>query len=71
MHDGAPTFFDPAGREIQPVPTRPPLAEGALDRWRDAVRERGVDISAESNLPGWDGWPVDYDACVAAIGGYD
>jgi Domain of unknown function (DUF222) len=71
MRDGEPVFFDPGGREIAPVPARPPLADGALDRFRAAVRASGIDVSAETNLPGWDGWPVDYDACVAAIGGYD
>jgi hypothetical protein len=31
----------------------------------------GIHQSAGTGGPGWDGWPVDYDACVEAIGGYD
>jgi hypothetical protein len=29
----------------------------------------GIEISVETNEPGWDGDPVDYDACVAALMG--
>ena len=60
-------FFDPDGREIPKVAARPPRAEGPLDRLRAANRQSGVEISAESNTPGWDGEPVDYDSCVAAL----
>jgi hypothetical protein len=71
MRDGEPVFFDPHGREIPPAPARPPLPDGAVDRLRAAIQSWGIDISAESAGPGWDGEPVDYDACVSAIGGYD
>ena len=71
MRDGEPVFFDPAGRQIPAAPARPPVADDAVGWLRAAIRQTGVDISAESGPPGWDGWPVDYDACVAAIGGYD
>jgi Domain of unknown function (DUF222) len=64
-------FFAPDGREIPPVPARPPLHNDPIDRLRAQIHEHGIRISAESNAPGWDGWPVDYDACVAAIGGWD
>ena len=64
-------FFDPDGREIPPVPARPPLHDDSIDRLRTQIHEHGIRISAETNAPGWDGWPVDYDACVAAIGGWD
>ena len=71
MRDGELVFLDPGGREILPVPQRPRIDDGALDGLRAANDRRGIDISAESNLPGWDGWPVDYDACVGAIGGWN
>ncbi len=64
-------FFDPEGREIPSVPHRPPLDDDSVDRLRTQIHDRGIRISAESNTPGWDGWPVDYDACVAAIGGWN
>jgi hypothetical protein len=65
--DGEPVFFDPAGREIPAAPARSPLAEGSFDRLRAENRRSGVEISAETNTPGWDGEPVDYDFCVAAL----
>jgi Domain of unknown function (DUF222) len=64
-------FLTPEGRVIPPVPVRAPLPHAAVDRLRAQNLERGIQISAESNTPGWDGWPVDYDACVAAIGGWN
>ncbi len=69
--DGELVFFDPGGREIPPVPVRPPLHDDSIDRLRAQVYEHGIRISAETNASGWDGWPVNYDACVAAIGGWD
>jgi hypothetical protein len=71
MRDGEPVFFDPDGREIVPAPPRPPLCDEASTWLHAAIRQSGIEISAETSGPGWDGWPVDYDACVAAIGGYD
>ena len=71
MRDGEPVFFDPDGREIPSAPARPPLPDDAADWLRATARQSGIEISAESGGPGWDGWPVDYDACVTAIGGYD
>jgi hypothetical protein len=71
MRDGEPVFLDPDGCEIPAAPVRPPLRDDAFDWLRTAIQRRGVEISAETSGPGWDGWPVDYDACVAAIGGYD
>ena len=67
MRDGELVFFDPTGREIPAAPARPPLAEGAFDRLRAKNRRSGIEISAETNTPGWDGEPVDYDFCVAAL----
>ena len=71
MRDGEPVFFDPGGREIVSVPARPVVRDDAVEWLRAANRERGIEISAGTGGPGWDGWPVDYDACVGAIGGYD
>jgi hypothetical protein len=71
LRDGELVFLDPDGREIPPVPARPPLHDDPIDRLRGQIHDHGIRISAESNAPGWDGWPVDYDACVAAIGGWD
>ncbi len=64
MRDDELVFFTPDGREIPPVPARPPLHDDPIDRLRAQIHEHGIRISAESNIPGWDGWPVDYDACV-------
>ncbi len=64
-------FLDPAGRQIPRVPIRPTIHHDPLDGLRAQNHDCGTAISAESNLPGWDGWPVNYDACVASIGGWD
>jgi hypothetical protein len=69
MRDGQPVFFDPHGREIPPAPARPPLTHDGFDWLRASLRRSDVHISAETSGPGWDGWPGDYDLCVAAIGG--
>jgi Domain of unknown function (DUF222) len=67
VRDGDLVFFDPAGREIPSAPARSPLDDAALDRWRADFLRCGIEISAETNQPGWDGEPVDYDSCVAAL----
>jgi hypothetical protein len=66
MRDGEPMFFDPAGRELPAAPIRSPLADGSLDRLRAAIREAGLQVSAETNAPAWDGQALDYDRCVAS-----
>jgi hypothetical protein len=71
MRDGELVFLDPEGHEIPPVVQRPPLPDGSFDRLRAQIQRHGIAISAETNSPGWDGLPVDYDACVNAIGGWD
>ncbi len=71
MRGGELVFFDPEGREIPPVVKRPPLHDGVFDRLQAQIQQCGIRISAESNAPWWDGEPVDYDACVGAIGGFD
>lgn len=42
------------------------VSDASMDRLRAFLGEVGV--SAASNLPGWDGEPVDYDRCVGALG---
>jgi hypothetical protein len=34
------------------------------------MRAAGVEIDARTNLPDWDGSPVDYDEAVSATGGW-
>jgi hypothetical protein len=43
----------------------------AFDWLHPSLERSGVKISATRGGPGWDGWPVDHDGCVEAIGGYD
>jgi hypothetical protein len=71
MRDGELVFLDPDGHVIPPVVRRRPLPDGSFDRLRAHIQRHGIEISAETNAPGWDGLPVDYDACVNAIGGWD
>ena len=59
------------GHEIPAVVRRLPLPDGSFDRLRARIQQHGIAISAETNTPEWDGLPVDYDACVNAIGGWD
>jgi Domain of unknown function (DUF222) len=65
LRDGEIVFFDPAGREIAPVGPRSALTDEAYECWRAEFLRTG--ISAETNAPGWDGEPVDYDSCIAAL----
>ncbi len=71
MRDGQLVFLDPDGHEIPAVVRRLPLPDGSFDRLRAQIQQHGIAISAETNAPGWDGLPVNYDACVNAIGGWD
>jgi hypothetical protein len=60
-------FLDPAGQPVPAVFPRPPLAPEPyrqLDTW---LRDGGVAVDATSNLPGWDGLPVDYELCDEAL----
>ncbi len=67
VRDGELVFFDRTGREIAATGACPRLADGPFDRLRDQIRRSGIDVSAESNAPGWDGETVNYDRCVAAL----
>jgi hypothetical protein len=63
-------FRDGEGRVVDGVPEAvevPGEALGAIERWVAAANLR---IDAETNLPDWDGSPVDYDAAVSAAGAW-
>jgi hypothetical protein len=62
--DGELLFRDGGGRE---VPAQGPRRPIAVDLASVAGAWRGAPITAEANAPGWDGQPVDYDLCVAAL----
>ena len=71
IEDGAPVFRDPLGRVIAAVPWRDSLAPRAYERLARRTCKGGLDVDRRSNEPGWDGLPVDYELCVAALGGLD
>jgi hypothetical protein len=58
-------FLDPAGRPIRAVAAATRVSDDWMDRLRVLLGD--VHVSAESNLPGWDGEPIDYDRCVGAL----
>jgi hypothetical protein len=63
-------FRDGEGRVVDSVPEAvevPGEAMAAIERWAAAANLR---IDAETNLPAWDGSPVDYDAAVSAAGAW-
>jgi len=64
--DGQLTFYDPEGRPVRNAVLRPALNDG----WGEltaANHAAGVRSSAATNQPGWDGDPIDYDACIDAL----
>jgi hypothetical protein len=63
-------FRDSRRRVVDSVPEAVEVqgeAMGAIERWVAAANLR---IDAETNLPDWDGSPVDYDAAVSAAGAW-
>jgi hypothetical protein len=67
---GALVFRDRQGRVVDGVPKVVEVRRDALriiEQWVHAV---GVEVDAETNLTDWDGAPVDYEAAVAAAGGW-
>jgi hypothetical protein len=63
-------FRDSKGRLVDTVPEAvavPGEALAAIESWVAAANLR---IDADTNLPDWDGSPVDYDAAVSAAGGW-
>ena len=61
---GALVFRDPGGAE---VPAEGRRGAVAVDLAGLAAGWRGAPVTSEVNAPGWDGLPVDYDLCVAAL----
>ena len=62
--DGKLVFRDSGGHEVPEQGPRRPIA---VDLANVAGDWRGARVTAEANAPGWDGQPVDYDLCVAAL----
>jgi hypothetical protein len=64
--DGQVTVYDPEGRPVRNAVPRPALFDG----WGEltaANHAAGVRACAATNQPGWDGDPIDYDACLDAL----
>src|SRR5688500_3777547 len=57
-------FRDPAGR---PLPAQGPRSALPVDPVAIAAAWSDRPITADLNAPGWDGQPVDYDLCIAAL----
>ena len=53
------TFYNRQGRELTPAGA-PPAPESTLGSLR-TVKEP---ITADCNVPLWDGWPIDYNAVI-------
>jgi hypothetical protein len=65
--DGDFVFCDADGKELPAVAARPSLGDQSFDWLRSVVRRNGIEVSAETNVPGWDGQAVDYDSCIWAL----
>jgi uncharacterized protein DUF222/HNH endonuclease len=59
-------FRDPSGRLVHPCPTPASTNDWwrTLSEWTTAADN---DIDENTNLPAWDGTPVDYDATLSAL----
>ena len=53
------TFYDQQGRELTPAGA-PPAPENTLG----SLRTTKEPITADCNVPLWDGWPIDYNTVV-------
>jgi hypothetical protein len=71
MADGWLVFRDREGMVVDRVPETVEVGWEALAAIEGWTRADGVEIDAETNLSGWDGAPVDYDAAVSAAGGWE
>ena len=59
-------FKDPAGKPIDPSPAPHPITPdpfATVEHWNESS---DLTIDALTGLTGWDGDPMDYDACVSA-----
>jgi hypothetical protein len=72
MHEGGfGTAHSPSG-ELQFVDARGRVVDGhpapmPVNDWMEWTSGAGLDLAPESNFPGWDGRPVDYDSAVSAL----
>jgi hypothetical protein len=62
-----PTFYDPRGRVVKPIPPRPRLSAPGLPTITAANENANVTITPDTNRCGWDGVAVQYDACLYAL----
>ena len=67
--EGAIIFRNARGEVIPPTGPRPEVAEDALAWLGGALDRHGVRVSAETNEPAWDGFPIDWPACVDSLAG--
>jgi hypothetical protein len=59
-------FRGPDG-EVVPAQGRRPVQQDRCDQLRGWLAEHGTTFCPDTNAPLWDGDPVDYDLCVAAL----
>lgn len=64
-----PSFFDPRGRRLEPLPPRPRARRPGWEAIEAANRE--LAITATTGLCRWDGRPVDYSAAVDGLLSFD
>ena len=60
-------FRDPRGAVLPTTGPRPRLGRGQFELLDERLGPGGRQISSATNEPGWDGLPIDYDACVSAL----
>jgi len=61
--EGIVQFHDPHGRQLERSPA-PATVERGWQGVREWTKSR---IDADTNLPGWDGTPIEYDATLSAL----
>ncbi|MDB4953177.1 MAG: putative His-Me finger endonuclease domain protein [Myxococcales bacterium] len=66
---GEPMFFDPRGRRVEEVPA--PITHLHLGWDAIANANRDLEITAETNEPGWDGSPVPFNDLVGYLSEVD
>ena len=65
--EGGFVFCTPGGRALEPAPRPVAVAGDAIRALTRQHHQAGLQISAETNHPRWDGTPVDYGYAVAAL----
>jgi hypothetical protein len=65
--DGSFAFFAPAGWEVKPVPSPPPIARDPVACLREQNASAGLAIDPETSFPRWDGTPADYHHIVHVL----